>query len=50
MTQKLHNSVTPVFSTNYEPFGVSYGASGTDPSVNCAGERSQAVGHAAIAR
>ncbi len=38
VTQKPHSSVVVVFSTMYQPFGVPYGASGTDPSVKYTGQ------------
>ena len=44
VTQKPQSSVVVVFSTNYEPFGVQYAASGTDPSVKYTGQWSEAVG------
>ena len=44
VTQKSGSSVVVVFSTNYEPFGVTYGASGTDPSVKYTGQWSEALG------
>lgn len=36
--------VTVVFSTNYQPFGAQYGASGTDPSVKYTGQWSETAG------
>src|SRR5439155_11058203 len=44
VTQKSGNQVNVVFSTNYEPFGVQYAASGTDPNVKYTGQWSEAVG------
>ena len=44
VTQKPHSSVIVVFSTNYEPFGVQFAASGSDPSVKYTGEVDQIVG------
>ena len=36
--------VTVVFSTNYQPFGAQYAASGTDPNVKYTGQWSEAAG------
>ncbi len=44
VTQKSGNQVNVVFSTNYEPFGVQYSASGSDPNVKYTGQWSEAVG------
>ncbi len=45
VTQAGHGGkATTVFSTNYEPFGVQYSASGTDPSVKYTGQWSEALG------
>ncbi len=44
VTQSGRNGASVVFSTNYEPFGVQYGGSGSDPSVKYTGQWSEAVG------
>ncbi len=44
VTQTSHGGkVTTVFSTNYEPFGVLYGASDSDPSVKYTGQWDEPV-------
>jgi RHS repeat-associated protein len=43
-TRLVTQSGSVVFSTNYEPFGVPYGASGSDPSVKYTGQWSEALG------
>lgn len=44
VTQTPHGSVVTVFATNYEPFGVTYAASGSDPSVKYTGQWDKALG------
>jgi RHS repeat-associated protein len=43
-TRLVTQSGSVVFSTNYEPFGAPYAASGTDPSVKYTGQWSEAAG------
>ncbi len=44
VTQPDKNGAKVVFSTNYQPFGVQYASSGTDPSVKYTGQWSEALG------
>ncbi len=44
VTQAGKKGATVVFSTNYEPFGVQYAASGTNPSIKYTGQWDEALG------
>ncbi len=44
VTQKSGSSVRVVFTTDYDPFGVDTGATGTDPNVKYTGQWFEAVG------